>query len=601
MKPKKETYVFYTILGLVLTGAFILRAIGVKWGLPMAFHPDEPHLVLASKNFFSGDFNPHSFLYPSLLMYIMHIVHRIYYLFVSQPVDITPLYIMSRLTVAAFGVGSVMLSAILGKRLFNKYVGLGAAILLSVSSLHVINSHYATTDVPLSFFMLLTIIFTIQLAQKKRMLNYILAGLAFGLTVSVKIPGVVMFVPIFVAHLYCVKEQTGSTLRDMISKPFSSIVFHIINIIIALAGAAIVFLAFMNFDMFASAILSKIQIELWTRYYDIIVQHASMAAFKYALLFFLGMFFLLTFRPIIFHKIKKLVILVGVSLFAFFLTTPFAILDFKAFSRDFLFQSVISQTSWGGQFVNSAPAYITNYSYLLNDLGLPLILLALLGIVVFIIRPQFSKILLLISAFIYYGYLGTWKIMFDRYMVPMLPLVILLAMAGLYFLYQVALQKFTNVTKYGNTIVLAVLIGFICYPFSQMLGESIGFDKYLLKKNTKTIAYEWACETIPQSYKILREQYAPELEIAGYNVVNVDYTFNDSVNVDYIKKMNIDYIIVTDKLWKRNFIDKGILKERDAYQKVQDYADEVFWIKPSVPHPGPEIKIYKVRGNSLAD
>jgi len=131
-------------------------------------------------------------------------------------------------------------------------------------------------------------------------------------------------------------------------------------------------------------------------------------------------------------------------------------------------------------------------------------------------------------------------------------------------------------------------------PAAQMLRESWDFNAYLLKTNTKKIAYDWAVTNLPKESLVLREQYTPEVELAGYKVHLVNFTFNDSVNADYVRRHDIDYIIVTDKLWKRPVQEDGVLGERKAYAMIAGYADLIYNLKPTPRNPGPEVKIYRV-------
>ena len=110
---QKNNLSFVISAAAIIVFSIVLRIIGIKFGLPMAYNNDEPVLVLATQQFFSGDFNPHNFLYPSFLMYVMHLVERIYYLFVATPPDLSTLYILSRLTVALFGGATVWLLIII--------------------------------------------------------------------------------------------------------------------------------------------------------------------------------------------------------------------------------------------------------------------------------------------------------------------------------------------------------------------------------------------------------------------------------------------------------------------------------------------------------
>ncbi|NOY59069.1 MAG: phospholipid carrier-dependent glycosyltransferase [Calditrichaeota bacterium] len=591
---QKNNLSFVISAAAIIIFSMVLRIIGIKFGLPMAYNNDEPVLVLATQQFFSGDFNPHNFLYPSFLMYVMHLVERIYYLFVATPPDLSTLYILSRLTVVLFGGATVWLLIVIGKTLFNKYVGLAAGLILAVAHLHVVNSHFATTDVPLTFFILLTLFFAMKLALDGSLKYYILTAVSFGLTVSIKIPGAVLFVSILIAHLYYVKKRFNFNYAEIFKRYARNVPFILLSFIISIIIGALVYLFFKNFAFFADRILHVVKIDLWLKYYDKIVLQTGLAAPKYALMFFVMSLFAFITAPVWFFKVKNLFLLVVVSVATFFLSTPYAILDFKTFARDFLFQVVISQTSWSGMFADKAPAFITNYFYLQNDFGLLLILLAAVGIISCLIKAEIRTSLIISFMVVYYAYLGTWKIMFDRYMVPLYPFIALFAVVGMIYLAEFVWGKLLKKLRRQYVVVPIFIILFV-FPGTHLLKKSIGFDRYLLKQNTKSVAYDWAIEHLPHDAKILREQYAPELEIDGFNVLNVNFTFNDSVNVDYVRKHKIDYIIVTDKLWKRHIKVNGVLKQRQAYKKIPKYADLIYDLKPSKPHPGPEIKIYKVR------
>jgi hypothetical protein len=62
--------------------ALCVRMVGLRWGLPSperwySYHPDERQIVASvlSLDFFSGDFNPNFFNYPSLFIYLAYIAH----------------------------------------------------------------------------------------------------------------------------------------------------------------------------------------------------------------------------------------------------------------------------------------------------------------------------------------------------------------------------------------------------------------------------------------------------------------------------------------------------------------------------------------------
>ncbi len=591
---KKDGNLAGWVLGLLLVLGALLRLLGIRFGLPMAYHNDEWVLVLATRQFFGGDFNPHNFLYPSLLMYIMYLIERIYFLFFSGRDDLSTLYTICRVTVVLFGLASLWATARLGRKLYDRRVGLVAAFLLTVSPLHVIHSHFATTDVPLTFFLILTLWATLRLVDERTTAAYVLTGLFFGLTVSIKIPGAVVFLAILTAHLHAVAKTHQLQWLSILSREWRAGRRLLITAAIAAFLATALFLLLHHFEHWAGMLLNTIRVELWIKYFDEIVPRVHAMAPKLAAVVFAGVMVLGYTLRLWLPEIRRILLLVGVAVFAFFVTTPYAILDHKAFLHDFLFQMVISQSSWSGMFAASAPGYITNFFYLHDNFGTILMAAAVAGLLLSLWRAKISWIVVAVYALTYYFYLGSWRLMFDRYMVPMLPILALWAgLAIVRAMDWLALKIRPAVARAG---VLAGMVAvFLLIPAISMLQKSYAFDAYLLKTQTRKLAYNWAVANLPQEARILREQYTPELELAGYAVHNVNFTFADSVNEAYVRRHDAEYLIVSDKLWKRPIQEDGILAERKAYAEIDTYADLIYHLKPTPQHPGPEIKIFKVR------
>jgi hypothetical protein len=64
-------------LGAIAALAFTLRLLGTEWGKPYAYHFDEPFVLKPALRIVeSGDLNPHFFRYPSLLIYLESVVVR---------------------------------------------------------------------------------------------------------------------------------------------------------------------------------------------------------------------------------------------------------------------------------------------------------------------------------------------------------------------------------------------------------------------------------------------------------------------------------------------------------------------------------------------
>ncbi|MDP2928546.1 MAG: glycosyltransferase family 39 protein [Candidatus Omnitrophota bacterium] len=220
---KKGVYLF-----LIIAGAFIVRAVGIGYGLPFVYHDDEPLLVNYALAYGTGDFNPHSFNFAPLLTYILFFVYGIFfiighifgyfhtlkdfaYLYLNDP---TYFYIIGRgLYGLICGTLSVFFLFVLGKKYFNISVGLLASLFLAFNFLHVRDSHYLYFDIPLVLCILLFFIKAYDFFAPAKKLDYILLGALLGLAVSVKYQGIYLVVPFSAIILYNLRLSKDMTMR----------------------------------------------------------------------------------------------------------------------------------------------------------------------------------------------------------------------------------------------------------------------------------------------------------------------------------------------------------------------------------------------------
>jgi 4-amino-4-deoxy-L-arabinose transferase-like glycosyltransferase len=210
-------------IGVTIVG-LALRVTGIAYGLPDHFHWDEPTIMNRAIRMAGGDLNPHFFYYPTLLMYMLlvangmlyaagHVLH--YYassndFAVSFLTDSTASYVVGRLVVATLGAATVLLAFLVGRRFLSPAAGLIGAALLAVSPVHIGNSHFATNDVPMAFFAMLSYVFLWQVYTRGQTRDYVLAGLVIGLGVSTKYLPIVLLVSLALAHAFRLWNETGT-------------------------------------------------------------------------------------------------------------------------------------------------------------------------------------------------------------------------------------------------------------------------------------------------------------------------------------------------------------------------------------------------------
>jgi hypothetical protein len=197
----------WLLLGVITLLGGIFRLAGVLHGFPERFtyHPDAGLIFPeAWRVFLTGEtqgayFGP---VYLRLLVLGMQALNHIG-LFLGYPIVWSQEHIgaVASLLSAALGTATIPLVYFLGARAFGKSVGLLSALLLSVNPLHTFHSHYPYRDVPLVFFLTLTVLFCLRIAQRPTWWN-IAGGSLLGLiSAAVKPAGLVSFIPLFSAAL----------------------------------------------------------------------------------------------------------------------------------------------------------------------------------------------------------------------------------------------------------------------------------------------------------------------------------------------------------------------------------------------------------------
>jgi 4-amino-4-deoxy-L-arabinose transferase-like glycosyltransferase len=172
-------------LAAILAGAAALRLVGVGYGLPFPLlSPDEQSIVpRAWKMVHGGGLDPHWFDYPSLLLYLLA---------PFQAWEHQPSYLAARLVVVVLALGAVAAAWWLGSRAYGETAGVIAALAVAVATTEVAYSRMAVTDVPLT----LGVTASLALLVSGRIE---LGGLAAGVAMSFKYPGIFLLVPLAVA------------------------------------------------------------------------------------------------------------------------------------------------------------------------------------------------------------------------------------------------------------------------------------------------------------------------------------------------------------------------------------------------------------------
>jgi 4-amino-4-deoxy-L-arabinose transferase-like glycosyltransferase len=200
----------------ITAGALALRLAGIWWGLPnsqhyFSYHPDEIFLLMPAFGFAQGDWNPHFFNYGTLYIYLVGLPAVIFGIVpgsVRFPQGLAPLYLTARIVTALLGTATipVLFTAL---RRESRPLAWGSALLLTICPLHVINSHYATVDVPATFFLVVAFLFALRGAERPTLRHAIVTGLFVGLAAATKYNAGLFLLPAVLAPVLVGQERVS--------------------------------------------------------------------------------------------------------------------------------------------------------------------------------------------------------------------------------------------------------------------------------------------------------------------------------------------------------------------------------------------------------
>ncbi len=215
------------LLAAILALAAVVRFWGLGFGLPHTqTRPDETHIIDVTLYFLKGDFKPPFYDYPWLYMWILTSLYMGYYavgaiagsfssvgdLVASWPVNWAPFFLISRGLSAAAGTVTVWVVYRMGSRLWDQATGLVAALFMALAFIHARDSHFGTTDVTMTLFIVASVALLVRAHFTGRAILFALAGVAGGLATATKYNGVFLLAPLAVSQLLHVIDSPGRRL-----------------------------------------------------------------------------------------------------------------------------------------------------------------------------------------------------------------------------------------------------------------------------------------------------------------------------------------------------------------------------------------------------
>ena len=132
--------------------------------------------------------------------------------------DPSAFYLMGRATAALCGVLTVAMLYQVGRKAYSTSAGLLAALFLTVNVLHIDLSRRIGVDVPMVLLATVALYFAHGIVTTGRRTDYLMAALFAALATTTKLPGVLVLLPLLVAHTYNVASIGGGARTWIVSR-----------------------------------------------------------------------------------------------------------------------------------------------------------------------------------------------------------------------------------------------------------------------------------------------------------------------------------------------------------------------------------------------
>lgn len=213
--PKTDFFLYFIIIPL----AILVRLPGMFY--PLAFSGDAMGYLSKAMKFGTGDLNLHYFTHPALSFYITFLAEALFFIFsyllsfVHSLSEFSGLFfenqsyflVAGRTPPMLFGIGTVYLVYLIGKKIWNNEIAICSSLMLAVTPLHVIESQTIRIRSIATFFGILCLFFVFRILEKGRKRDYVLAGINLGLALATEYTMIFFALPLLAVIVISLRNQ----------------------------------------------------------------------------------------------------------------------------------------------------------------------------------------------------------------------------------------------------------------------------------------------------------------------------------------------------------------------------------------------------------
>jgi hypothetical protein len=334
---------------------------------------------------------------------------------------------------------------------------------------------------------------------------------------------------------------------------------------------------------------------------------------------------------------SKLFSMLVVTVAGFLIGTPGVLINYAKFSKDFLFEVNHVRTGHGLVFVNTGLGWTYHFMHsLLPGMGLPLLVLAVVGLIFALKRWTPADYILLTFALVYYLMIGAAQVRFARYVIPLLPILAVLAARACAEVMEGVSPNYSRQTSptcprerprspgLAPQFLCIVIVVVVC---AYTLLSSLALNSMFNRPDTRELAANWIKKSIPEGTSIglptIPWYYTPPLDPEMGMAASSQQRYDASQmfteyrlvvprdpgwDTEQLEQSKPEYVVLSEA----EYTDRLRLKDVDAekyfraldqdYNLVRRFADQpwIFGFQPplmgKLPHDmsyaSPTILIY---------
>ena len=278
----------------------------------------------------------------------------------------------------------------------------------------------------------------------------------------------------------------------------------------------------------------------------------------------------------------KLTVALGFVLIGFLLGAPFVLLDWRTALRDIAIENRPSHLG-----ADRLPGLRNHLWYLTGPLNwgltMPIEALAGLGVGLALVRRRRSELLLLSFPLCYFVAIGSARLRWDRWIIPVLPFMTIFAAHGV-----VTLVGTVHFRRNLLLSLAAVLLAIM--PTAQILR----YDYRQSQDDTRTLARRWVESNISLGARIAQDWYSGVLSRERYDVLEIPTLSANPPR--FYEEQGFKYLIVSSYMYGRYLAEPQKYPDNVAfYTWLFENRRLVHEIAPDDwNRPGPTIKIFEI-------